>query len=92
MNISVDRELLKRLIPVEASNGWTVWNTAHVYQAAIELRAVIEDADANVHRKDDQNFNAKQLMARAAKVLLLDPDNTSWFEIVGELEKKLGGL
>lgn len=41
----------------------------------------------SAHRKDDQNFNDKQLMARAAKVLLLDPDNTSWFEIVGEMEK-----
>jgi len=38
-------------------------------------------------RRDDQNFNAKQLLARAAKVLGLDPDNTSWFEVVGEMEK-----
>jgi hypothetical protein len=38
-------------------------------------------------RRDDQNFNAKQLLTRAAKVLGLDTDNTSWFEVVGEMEK-----
>ena len=39
------------------------------------------------HRKDDQKFNNDQLLARAAKVIGVDPENTSWFEVVGELEK-----
>ncbi|MBP5120978.1 hypothetical protein [Pseudomonas protegens] len=35
----------------------------------------------------DHQFYTAQLQARAAKVLGLDPENTSWFEVVGEMEK-----
>lgn len=34
----------------------------------------------------DQKFYTKQLQERAAKILGLDPENTSWAEIVGTLE------
>lgn len=40
-------------------------------------------------RRDDQTHNNQLLMARAAKLLPgVDPTNTSWFEVVGELEKQ----
>lgn len=38
-------------------------------------------------RKDDAAFNLRQLFLRGAKALNLEPDETIWFEIVGELEK-----
>lgn len=53
------------------------------------LRAELEKQAHETHRRDDQNFNAKQLLTRAAKAMRLDPDNTSWFEVIGELEKAM---
>ncbi|MFW8695636.1 hypothetical protein, partial [Mesorhizobium japonicum] len=52
-----------------------------------ELQALLAQPADSQHRKDDQAFNATRLLARAAIVLGLDPDNTSWFEVVGEMEK-----
>lgn len=43
-------------------------------------------------RRSDAAFNRKQLMERGARVLGLDPDNTSWFEIIGELERLVGRI
>lgn len=43
-------------------------------------------------RRSDYKFYTAQLQTRAAKVLGLDPDNTSWFEIVGELENTITQL
>lgn len=47
----------------------------------------IQPAVDTIHRKDDQTFNDRHLLKRGALALGLDPDNTSWFEVVGELEK-----
>lgn len=35
----------------------------------------------------DQKFHTKHLQTKAAEILGLDPENTSWVEIVGTLEK-----
>lgn len=39
--------------------------------------------------RSDNTFYTKQLHQRAAKVLGLDGDNTSWFEIIDVMEKEL---
>lgn len=38
-------------------------------------------------RRDDAGHNLRELFKRGAAALGLEPDETSWFEIVGELEK-----
>lgn len=40
----------------------------------------------------DNKFYTKQLQDRSALILNLDPENTNWFEIVGEMEKTIKGL
>ncbi|WP_339479136.1 hypothetical protein [Pseudomonas sp. RL_5y_Pfl2_73] len=56
-----------------------------------ELRAEVvrlKEAQAeHDNSSSDRQFYIKQLHARAAKVLSLDGDNTSWFEIVDGLER-----
>lgn len=65
---------------------------AHRYaestKLAKELRALLDAPAINHDQKaSDHQFYTAQLQARAAKVLRLDPENTSWFEVVGEMEK-----
>lgn len=45
----------------------------------------------SIHRKGDQSFNLKQLYLRSCTALGLDPENSSWFEVVGELETQAQG-
>lgn len=53
-----------------------------------KLRALLDAPAINYDQKSsDHQFYTAQLQARAAKVLGLDPENTSWFEVVGEMEK-----
>lgn len=61
----------------------------HILDGGYCKAAVMEELCALLaqHRKDDQAFNTTRLLARAAIVLGLNPDNTSWFEIVEEMEK-----
>ncbi|ATN92877.1 hypothetical protein QGX11_gp114 [Pseudomonas phage PPSC2] len=40
----------------------------------------------------DNSFYTQQLQARACALLGLEADNTSWFEIVGEMENKVTAL
>lgn len=57
------------------------------YEKSEQVSALLAQPVDSQHRKDDQAFNAARLLARAAIVLGLEPDNTSWFEVVGEMEK-----
>ena len=41
---------------------------------------------------DDANLNLRGLLQRGAFALGLDPENTSWFEVIGELEKQSAEL
>lgn len=49
--------------------------------------ARIAELELEQRRFHDAQFNLKSLYKRAAIALSLDQDNTSWFEIVGDLEK-----
>lgn len=45
----------------------------------------------SIHRKSDQLFNLKQLYLRSCTALGLEPEDSSWFEVVGELETQAQG-
>lgn len=79
--VTVKRELIERLRTRECYG--TIVNS----EALEELRAILARPVDSIHRRDDQSFNAKHLLARAAHILGLETDNTSWFEVVGEMEK-----
>ena len=43
-------------------------------------------SDNDEQARSDNSFYSAQLMKRAATALSLDPENTSWFEVVGTTE------
>lgn len=53
----------------------------------VKRDARIAEIELEQRRFHDAQFNLKSLYKRAAIALSLDQDNTSWFEIVGDLEK-----
>lgn len=44
--VLVSRELLERLCPITAADGWKKWNTATAYEAAKELRALLAQSES----------------------------------------------
>ena len=59
---------------------------AHVTRLQAEVERLKEAQAEQDNSSSDRQFYTKQLHARAAKVLNLDGDNTSWFEIVDKVE------
>lgn len=45
-----------------------------------------------VSRHDDANYNLDVLLKRLAALAGIEADNTNWFEVVGELEKRVAAL
>jgi hypothetical protein len=42
--------------------------------------------------RSDNSFYTKQLFEQASKVINIDPDNTSWFEVVDLMKKEIEAL
>jgi hypothetical protein len=59
---------------------------AHLSRLQAEVKRLKEVQAEHDNSSSDRRFYTKQLHARAAKVLGLDGDNTSWFEIVDKVE------
>lgn len=84
--ISVPRDTLQKWLD-------DIGPSRHVTQYASlkrdELRTLLAKPAVPVDDQpaSDHQFYTAQLQARAAKVLGLDTENTSWFEVVGEMEK-----
>lgn len=75
------------------SAGWTQLMTVAQHE---RILAAQQRTQANAERlqqqeeqarRDDAGYNLRELFKRGAAALNLEPDETSWFEIVGELEK-----
>ena len=56
------------------------------------FRARIAELEEKLAVYDDANFNLRGLLQRGAFALGLDPENTSWFEVIGDLEKQGSGF
>jgi len=79
------RDLLERIREKlsQTDYTWIVGDPEDELRALLAKPAVpVDDQPASDHQ-----FYTAQLQARAAKVLGLDTENTSWFEVVGEMEK-----
>lgn len=48
------------------------------------------DAGAEDQRRSDHIFYTRQLLARAAQVMEVDPDSISWFDVVAWMEEHAG--
>lgn len=62
-------------------------NQLHDLAQALNNRAGAPIFDEEEQRASDNKFYTAQLLQRAGAALGLDADNTSWFEVVGEIEK-----
>lgn len=60
--IPVERELLERVCPKRAADGWLEWNTAEAYEASKELRKLLaEQPQANSQIVAKKILNAEQM-------------------------------
>lgn len=50
----------------------------------------VTDVDGEDHRRSDKAFYTRQLLARAAKVMEVEPHTISWFDVVAWMEEHYG--
>jgi chromosome segregation ATPase len=81
VEIGEERDRLKA--EVERLKGQSIDDQKHML-GIIEERNALR---AQLARHDDASHNLNELLKRGAKAIGIDTENTSWFEVIGELEK-----
>lgn len=64
--------------------------SGRVVYVPLDIPEPVLDAGEEDQRRSDHIFYTRQLLARAAKVMEVEPESISWFDVVDWMEKHHG--